>query len=313
MGIFGEVKELYNDLSGKTRLEKARSDYESTVKRYNLIVECHNRNKEQLEEAINNNTEIKKDCLNLIQEYKNIFTTQKEINWDKYKFEEAEIHNMMYSSINTGGLGADITALVIGGGLSAFTYVLAGTFGVASTGTAIATLSGAAASNATLAVLGGGALSIGGGGMAAGISLLGGIAVAPLVWLELYKAFKRSEESDKLEITISNLNNDINRFKSDIDKMYETTKRIEKFNSSLGKLKKEYSDIMDKLIVAANVATDNFIKMLEDFSSIENGHLDTDIDQHMENYIKKRVKREEGFDKIAIKYVTEQLDAIIKN
>ncbi|MEG4092929.1 hypothetical protein [Microcoleus sp. Pol12B4] len=54
-----------------------------------------------------------------------------------------------------------------------------GLFGTASTGTAIAGLSGAAAWNATLAWLGGGSLAAGGGGMAVGTVVLGGIMVGP--------------------------------------------------------------------------------------------------------------------------------------
>lgn len=56
---------------------------------------------------------------------------------------------------------------------------LVGLFGTASTGTAIAGLSGAAAWNATLAWLGGGSLAAGGGGMALGTLVLGGITVGP--------------------------------------------------------------------------------------------------------------------------------------
>lgn len=59
------------------------------------------------------------------------------------------------------------------------TLTAVGLFGTASTGAAISGLSGAAASNATLAWLGGGALAAGGGGMALGTLVLGGIAVGP--------------------------------------------------------------------------------------------------------------------------------------
>ncbi|PSB57726.1 hypothetical protein [Chamaesiphon polymorphus] len=60
------------------------------------------------------------------------------------------------------------------------TVALVGLFGTASTGTAIGGLSGAAAWNATLAWLGGGSLATGGGGgMALGSIVLGGIAIAP--------------------------------------------------------------------------------------------------------------------------------------
>ena len=57
---------------------------------------------------------------------------------------------------------------------------VATTFGTASTGTAISALSGAAAANAALAWLGGGALAAGGGGMAAGHTLLA--LAGPVGW-----------------------------------------------------------------------------------------------------------------------------------
>ncbi|MBD2123651.1 hypothetical protein [Trichocoleus sp. FACHB-262] len=60
---------------------------------------------------------------------------------------------------------------------------LATSVGVASTGTLIGSLSGAAAWNATLAWLGGGSLAAGGGGMALGSLVLGGITVGPAVFI----------------------------------------------------------------------------------------------------------------------------------
>lgn len=74
------------------------------------------------------------------------------------------------------GLGAGMT----GGAALAFgayngTMMLA----TAGTGTAISTLSGAAATNATLAWLGGGSIAAGGGGIAMGTMVLGGIVAAP--------------------------------------------------------------------------------------------------------------------------------------
>src|SRR5262249_3366345 len=60
-------------------------------------------------------------------------------------------------------------------------YGLVGLLGTASTGTAISTLSGVAASNATLAWLGGGALAAGGGGVALGTLVLGGLVAGPAI------------------------------------------------------------------------------------------------------------------------------------
>jgi hypothetical protein len=81
--------------------------------------------------------------------------------------------------------------IVIGGGQAVGaayaagqgTVALVGLFGTASTGTAIGGLSGAAAWNATLAWLGGGSLAAGGGGMALGTLVLGGIAVGPALMI----------------------------------------------------------------------------------------------------------------------------------
>lgn len=78
-------------------------------------------------------------------------------------------------NVLTGGVTAAGAAFAASQG----TIGLVGLFGAASTGTAISSLSGAAAWNATLAALGGGSLAAGGGGMALGAAVLGGITVAP--------------------------------------------------------------------------------------------------------------------------------------
>ena len=85
------------------------------------------------------------------------------------------------NQINGGLTGAGV---VVGAGVAAFgptaAIAVATTFGTASTGTAISALSGAAATNAALAWLGGGTLALGGGGMAAGNTLLA--LAGPVGW-----------------------------------------------------------------------------------------------------------------------------------
>lgn len=83
-----------------------------------------------------------------------------------------------YQALKDAGLG-------VGAGLSSGAALAFGAYNgtmmlaTASTGTAISTLSGAAATNATLAWLGGGSLAAGGGGMALGTVVLGGIVAGP--------------------------------------------------------------------------------------------------------------------------------------
>ena len=72
--------------------------------------------------------------------------------------------------------------------------------GTASTGTAIATLSGAAAKSATLAWLGGGAIAAGGGGMALGTMVLGGVVAGPAL---LVAGLFASSKAEKVETEVA--------------------------------------------------------------------------------------------------------------
>ena len=80
--------------------------------------------------------------------------------------------------------GASAAAGIVGGAAVAVAPTaamwVATTFGTASTGTAISALHGAVATKAALAWLGGGALSVGGGGIAAGKALLA--LAGPIGW-----------------------------------------------------------------------------------------------------------------------------------
>ena len=73
---------------------------------------------------------------------------------------------------------------------------VATSIGAASTGTAISTLSGAAAWNATLAWFGGGAIAAGGGGMALGSLVLGGITILPALAIGGFLAATEGEKSN---------------------------------------------------------------------------------------------------------------------
>lgn len=87
-----------------------------------------------------------------------------------------------------GAAGAGVAA-------SSSTVGLVGLFGTASTGTAISGLSGAAATNATMAWLGGGSLAAGGTGMAGGFIVLGGITIAPALFVGGFVLASKGEKA----------------------------------------------------------------------------------------------------------------------
>ena len=92
---------------------------------------------------------------------------------------EKDYKDAVVKQAGAGVAGAGLGVAVVTMGPAAAMGV-ATTFGVASTGTPIAALSGAAATNAALAWLGGGALTLGGGGMAAGEAFL--TLAGPVGW-----------------------------------------------------------------------------------------------------------------------------------
>ncbi len=90
-----------------------------------------------------------------------------------------------------GGIKAVVAGAAAGQAATGF----ATSVGVAGTGAAISGLSGAAAWNATLAWLGGGSLAAGGGGMALGTVVLGGITVAPALAVGGFVIAGKGEEA----------------------------------------------------------------------------------------------------------------------
>lgn len=123
-----------------------------------------------------------------IRDFVALFERMKNVDLTDLKFEDApefarsfevDVRDVDFSAVDllkTMAAGGAAGAVA---GMTAFAAV--GTLATASTGTAIGTLSGAAATNATLAWLGGGAIASGGGGMALGTVVLGGVVALPVL------------------------------------------------------------------------------------------------------------------------------------
>lgn len=111
-----------------------------------------------------------------------------------------------FSTVSLGGLRSDYellknSGLGLGAGMGGGAALAFGAYNgtmllaTASTGTAISTLGGAAATNATLAWLGGGSLATGGGGMAMGLRVLGGIMMGPALAIFGHIVGNKGEEA----------------------------------------------------------------------------------------------------------------------
>lgn len=118
-------------------------------------------------------------------------------------------------------------------------YGAVGVFGTASTGTAIGTLSGAAAKSATLAWLGGGSLAAGGGGVALGTVVFGGLVAGPALLVAGFfihsKAEKVKTEVEKkiaeMDVAEAQMTQQVAMIKtvlSRIDELHESTDEVDR-------------------------------------------------------------------------------------
>lgn len=128
-------------------------------------------------------------------------------NVEAIRTPELEKLNMgNFSTVSLSGMRSDYqllkaSGLGLGSGLGGGAALAFGAYNgtmllaTASTGTAISSLSGVAATNATLAWLGGGSLAAGGGGMALGTMVLGGIVAGPALAIFGHIVGNKGEEA----------------------------------------------------------------------------------------------------------------------
>ena len=206
-------------------------------------------------EAIKSLKKIKKIAENFKEKDRD--SIQEEINdseTKQYFYDVDETISAADIAMNTGkGVSAGI-------GTAVGTWALISTYGAASTGTAIASLSGAAATNATLAWLGGGSLAAGGGGIAAGSAVLGGIVAIPALAITgLFSHLKANKKIKEIEEKIYEVREASYKIKDNISGMEFANKRAIEIIDSLEKakevfeieLKKSYKKIYPIPVISA--------------------------------------------------------------
>lgn len=248
------------------RIEKKVDEYDDYIYEYNHLYSEMEKKKEELNstleilvkkkiEAIKSLKKIKKIAENFKE--KDRGSIQEEINdseTKQYFYDVDETISAADIAMNTGkGVSAGI-------GTAVGTWALISTYGAASTGTAIASLSGAAATNATLAWLGGGSLAAGGGGIAAGSAVLGGIVAIPALAITgLFSHLKANKKIKEIEEKIYEVREASYKIKDNISGMEFANKRAIEIIDSLEKakevfeieLKKSYKKIYPIPVISA--------------------------------------------------------------
>ncbi|MFT8323411.1 MAG: hypothetical protein ABF649_21350, partial [Bacillus sp. (in: firmicutes)] len=171
------------------RIEKKVEEFEELQNEYKSLYASMESKREEVNRLLEETVHLKVQALKSL---KKISKISKYLKGKDRDFIYRSIGND-YETIDFNKIDDTITAgqvaisatkgLSAGVGTAVGAWALVSTIGTASTGTAIAGLSGVAATNATLAWFGGGSLAVGGGGIAAGTAVLGGIVAIPVLAL----------------------------------------------------------------------------------------------------------------------------------
>jgi len=175
-----------------------------------------------------------------------------ELNAEKINFTAEEIKELESSVSNSLEISAGLGKGITSGALTAMgAYGSVGMLATASTGTAISGLSGVAATNATLAWLGGGSLAAGGGGMALGTAVLGGMVAGPLIAVTGLVMDSKAEKNlteayeyeSEIDIGIEKINYSIEEYKSIYKYIDELSIVIHKFRERFNMVHKQLNDV----------------------------------------------------------------------
>jgi len=201
--VLAAGKGTYDTINASQRIKAAKAHYERRKNKYKRICSNYNRKRKEAQQSFEELGKVRLQSLVILGKVVDVLK--------KANVKERDLENKLSISKQTLKiwetasisaieiLGGITNAGVIGASTAAAAYGLVSLLGTASTGTAIATLSGAAATNATLAWLGGGALAVGGGGVALGTVVLGGLVAGPAL---LVTGFFAQGKAGQIEIEV---------------------------------------------------------------------------------------------------------------
>lgn len=244
----------------KRIVEKVKSDFDETEIK---LEEEGNILKDKLESFADfRKTTFKKQVNKLIEvlkKYKK--SASSTLSNEKISFTPEEIKQLEDAVAESLEISSGLATGATSGALTAIgAYSGVGLLASASTGTAISTLSGAAATNATLAWLGGGSLAAGGGGMALGTAVLGGVVAGPLIAVTGFVVDSKAEE---------NLTNAY-KYERDMELKIEAMQASRNELDIITKRLDELSDVINKIVNRFDTQYHNLMRLKNKREKIQN-------------------------------------------
>lgn len=245
MGFFKNVVTF----GASTRIDSKVEEFEDLQYEYESLYQKMESKKESVNEILEKVVKIKVKSvksLNKINKIsKNLKGKDREFVYRSLGTDlEIVDFSQIESTLNAAKIAMNTTKSISSGiGTALGTWALVSTFGTASTGTAIAGLSGVAATNATLAWLGGGAVAAGGGGIAVGTAVLGGLVAIPA--LALTGIFSHVQANKK----IKEIEKQMNKVIKAIDQIHSNIFQLDLINER-----------SEELIISLDKANDVFIQ-----------------------------------------------------
>ena len=247
------IEAIDNFSEAKRIVENAKREYEEEYKSLEKDINILNDELERL-------NKIYMESLQLLREFKSL-SERYGVKVKLTKTEAEELKNITFSiekfikdfdvaaKILEGGAKAAVKALIAGGEAYIGAVALGTAIGTASTGTAIASLSGAAYTNALLAWFGGGALAAGGGGIALGTAVLGGIVAGPAIAIMGFTLASKAEEAlteaKKFELQVKEEIREIVIRKQEVAYL---TRKVYERSVMLSKLNTQFKENIDKVL-----------------------------------------------------------------
>lgn len=236
------------------RIEKKVEEFNDLKEEYEKLYEYMEKRRSETNNVLQEVIKVKVKCVKSLKQITKISNSLHSKDREQlYREIGTDVELVGFDTVNntisTADMAMSMTKGVSAGVSTALgTWALVSTLGTASTGTALASLSGVAATNATLAWLGGGALAAGGGGMAAGTAVLGGIVAIPaLILTGVFSHLKANKQITEIEQKMGELLKSMDLIKANILKLDLLEERCKELITSLNKFREVFDVEFDKV------------------------------------------------------------------